>query len=177
MPKKKTPVSKKQDLPSKAPKGYEAILNSISSKIKSAQARAMSAVNRELIEVYRDIGETIHKQQKNAQWGDSVVEKLASDLQKAFPGMKGLSSRNLWRMRDFHISYEGNQKLTALLSEISWTHHLVILEQCKDLLEREFYIRMSKETLKNSPGKRRFDRISSKLENFYVTTQLCKFHS
>lgn len=172
MPKKKNPVSKKKDLPAKAPKGYEAILNSISSKIKSAQARAMSAVNRELIEVYREIGETIHKQQKNAQWGDSVVEKLASDLQMAFPGMKGLSSRNLWRMRDFHLSYEGDQKLTALLSEISWTHHLVILEQCKDPLEREFYIRMSKKNswsyrvLMNQISNKTFEKVMISQSNF-----------
>lgn len=47
-------------------------------------------------------------------------------------------------MKDFYLSYRSNEKLTALLAEISWTHHLVILEKCKDLLEREFYMRMSK---------------------------------
>lgn len=47
-------------------------------------------------------------------------------------------------MKDFYLSYHGNEKLTALLAEISWTHHLVILEKCKDSLEREFYIKMSK---------------------------------
>jgi DUF1016 N-terminal domain len=89
MPKKKNPISKKKDLPANSPKGYEAILNFIGFKIKSTQARAMSAVNSELIEVYREIGETIHKQQKNTQWGDSIVEKLASDLQKAFSRDEG----------------------------------------------------------------------------------------
>ncbi len=172
MPKKQKPVSNKKDLPAKVHKGYEAILNSISSKIKSAQARAMSAVNCELIGIYKEIGKTIHEQQKNAQWGDSIVEKLASDLQKAFPGMRGLSSRNLWRMRDFHLSYEGNQKLTALLSEISWTHHLVILEQCKAPLEREFYIRMSKRNgwsyrvLMNQISNKTFEKVMISQSNF-----------
>lgn len=58
--------------------------------------------------------------------------------------MQGFSARNLWRMRDFYLSYNQDEKLTALLAEISWTHHLVIMEKCKDPLEREFYIRMSK---------------------------------
>lgn len=144
MSKKKTPISKKKDLPAKPPKGYEAILNSISSKIKSAQARAMSAVNRELIEVYREIGRTIHEQQERGEWGNSVVDSLAQDLQKSFPGMRGFSSRNLWRMRDFYQSYEGNEKLTTLSAEISWSHNVALLSKCKDHLQREFYMKMSR---------------------------------
>jgi predicted nuclease of restriction endonuclease-like (RecB) superfamily len=73
-----------------------------------------------------------------------VVELFSKDLQKSFPGMKGLSSRNIWRMRDLYLSYHENQKLTSLMAEISWTHHLHLLEKCKDSLEREFYIRMSR---------------------------------
>jgi len=69
---------------------------------------------------------------------------LSQDLQKAFPGIKGFSSRNLWRIKDFYQSYHTNEKLPAVLAEISWTHHVYILEKCKDPLEREFYIKMSK---------------------------------
>lgn len=172
MPKKPKDILSKANPPAQFSQQYQAILDSISSKIKSAQTRAMSAVNRELIEVYREIGRTIHEQQKEAEWGDSVVQRLAEDLQKAFPGMKGLSSRNLWRMRDFHVSYEGNEKLTALLSEISWTHHLVILEQCKDPLEREFYIRMSKKNawsyrvLMNQISNKTFEKVMVSQSNF-----------
>jgi len=54
--------------------GYKETLESIVSKIKVAQFNAMSAVNRELIEVYRDIGKTIHERQQTAEWGKSVVE-------------------------------------------------------------------------------------------------------
>lgn len=69
---------------------------------------------------------------------------MSQDLQKAFPGIKGFSSRNLWRIKDFYQSYHTNEKLPAVLAEISWTHHVYILEKCKDPLEREFYIKMSK---------------------------------
>jgi predicted nuclease of restriction endonuclease-like (RecB) superfamily len=126
------------------PEGYKDILASIVLKIKAAQARALKAVNQELIEIYRDIGKTIHEKQEQREWGDSVVERLAKDLQNGFPGIKGLSSRNLWRMRDLYKSYHGNEKLTTLSSEISWSHNVALLSKCKDLLEKEFYMKMSK---------------------------------
>ena len=119
MPKKKKEVSKKKNLPAKLPKGYADILDSISSKIKSAQARAMSAVNRELIEVYRDIGKVIHEQQDKGEWGDSVVKTLASDLQKTFPGMRGFSYRNLYTMRNLYTSYSDSEKLQTLSAQSS----------------------------------------------------------
>jgi predicted nuclease of restriction endonuclease-like (RecB) superfamily len=126
------------------PDDYAPVLETIVDKIREAQARAKKAVNFELVSVYREIGRIIHEKQSRSEWGTSVVEKLAKDLKNLFPQTKGLSSRNLWRMKDFYLSYCGKEKLTALLAEISWTHHLHILEKCKDSLEREFYIRMSK---------------------------------
>lgn len=126
------------------PKGYASVLEAITGKIRAAQTRAMVVVNRELIDVYRDIGKTIYEQQQAAEWGSSVVEQLAKDLQKSFVGMRGFSSRNLWNMRDFYLSYADNQKLQAMTAEISWTHNVVVFEKCKDPLKREFYIKMSK---------------------------------
>lgn len=56
--------------------------------------------------------------------------------------MQGYSARNIWYMRMFYITYHENTKLQPMVAEISWTKHLVILDRCKDDLEREFYIRM-----------------------------------
>jgi predicted nuclease of restriction endonuclease-like (RecB) superfamily len=142
-PKKKT-LAKKSDSKIALPSGYVEVLDNLRDLIKTAQLKAISAVNQSLISTYRGIGQTIYEQQKTAEWGDSIVEQLAKDLQNSFPGMRGFSARNLWNMRDFYLSYEGNAKLQAMTAEISWTHNVVILEKCKDLLEREFYIRMSK---------------------------------
>lgn len=47
-------------------------------------------------------------------------------------------------MRTFYVEYYGNSKLAPLVREIAWSHNLVILEKCKDDLEREFYIQMTK---------------------------------
>jgi len=174
MAKSNTKGMVKAELSNKTPDSYEyeTVLKSIVKKIKESQTRAMVAVNCELITLYWDIGKTINTEQKNASWGSSVVDRLAKDLQKSFPGMKGFSSRNLWRMRDFYTSYCDNTKLPALLAEISWTHHVYILEKCKDPLEREFYIRMSKRNswtyrvLLNQIDNQNYEKTMSSQTNF-----------
>ena len=47
-------------------------------------------------------------------------------------------------MRQFYLAYHGHEKLQPLVGETSWAKHLAILGKCKDPLEREFYIRMTK---------------------------------
>lgn len=47
-------------------------------------------------------------------------------------------------MRQFYETYAEDTKLSPLVREIAWSHNLVILGSCKDSLEREFYIRMTK---------------------------------
>nr|NGX50947.1 hypothetical protein [Chlamydiota bacterium] len=132
MLKEKKVVKKTSKGPTSLPDGYINILESITSKIKASQTRALTAVNRELIEVYREIGKTLYGQQEQAEWGSFVVERLAKDLQKTFPGMRGFSSRNLWRMKDFYLSYRENKKLTTLSAEISWSHNVALLSKCQD---------------------------------------------
>jgi predicted nuclease of restriction endonuclease-like (RecB) superfamily len=126
------------------PDDYKNLLIEVKQHIHSAQYEALKAVNKHLIALYWDIGKTIVTRQEGATWGKSVVEQLAKDLQAEFPGISGFSARNIWRMRDFYLTYEANEKLTPLVAEIGWTHNLVILEKCKDDLEREFYIRMTR---------------------------------
>ena len=123
---------------------YITVLNEIKQRIRTAQYEALKAVNKELISLYWDIGRCIIEQQNSKGWGKSVVEQLAQDLQAEFPGIRGFSARNIWRMRDFYITYHKNQKLSPLVAEIGWSHNIIIMGKCKDDLEREFYIRMTK---------------------------------
>lgn len=123
---------------------YLALLGAIKQRIRAAQYQALKTVNKELIALYWDIGKTIITRQEGETWGKSIVEQLAKDLQAEFPGMSGFSSANLWRMRNFYQVYAENEKLAPMVREIGWTHNLVILEKCKDDLEREFYIRMTR---------------------------------
>jgi predicted nuclease of restriction endonuclease-like (RecB) superfamily len=122
-------------------KDYKAFFIEIKEKIYKAQYDALKQVNKALIKLYWDIGKSIVEKQQIHKWGKSVVEKLAEDLQAEFPGMNGLSSRNVWRMRMFYVEYE---KLPPMVAEISWSHNILIIEKCKEENERKFYIGMSK---------------------------------
>ncbi len=123
---------------------YPRLLAEVKERIRAAQYSALKAVNKELVGLYWDIGRMIVERQKTQGWGKAVVQQLAVDLQSAFPGVRGFSVQNLWYMRQFYKEYHDNPKLQPLVGEISWTKNLVIMSRCKDLLEREFYIRMTR---------------------------------
>jgi predicted nuclease of restriction endonuclease-like (RecB) superfamily len=124
--------------------GYNTFLTEIKDRIRKAQYEALKSVNKELINLYWDIGRMIVERQEKYKWGKSVVENLAKDLQDEFPGIQGFSIANLWRMRAFYLQYKDNEKLAPLVREISWTKNIAIVEKCKDDSEREFYILMTK---------------------------------
>jgi len=124
--------------------GYGNLLGDIKERIRSAQYTALRAVNRELIGLYWDIGRMIVERQVREKWGKAVVERLAQDLRSAFPGIRGYSSTNLWNMREFYNVYGDSEKLQSLTGEIGWTHNVAIMQKCKDDLQREFYIRMTR---------------------------------
>jgi len=123
---------------------YGKLLIEVKERIHRAQYEALKAVNKELIALYWDIGALIVGQQKKHGWGKSIVENLAKDLQMEFPGMHGFSSRNIWYMRTFFMIYSKEAKLQPLVAEIGWAHNVIIMEKCKNMLEREFYIRMTR---------------------------------
>ena len=119
---------------------YKTFFKKIKERIHKARYDALKSVKKELINLYWDIGKSITAKQEKLGWGKSIVETLAGDLQKEFPGIQGFSSANLWRMRNFHITYQENKKLAPLVREISWTKNVIIMERCKDDIRREFYI-------------------------------------
>ncbi len=144
-------MNNKPDKPAHQPKAmgrlpgdYPGLLDDIKRRIRSAQYEALKAVNKELIGLYWDIGRMIVERQKGASWGKAVVETLAVDLQREFPGMQGFSVQNLWYMRQLFLEYSGQAKLQPLVGEISWTKHLIIMARCKAPDERQFYIEMAR---------------------------------
>ena len=123
---------------------YSFLLKDIRERIHNAQYAAFRAVNKELMTLYWDIGRLIIERQKGKTWGKSIVERLADDLKKEFPEIRGFSASNLWRMKLLFEAYGENEKLAPMVREIGWTHNFIILEKCKDSLQREFYIRMTR---------------------------------
>ena len=123
---------------------YSDFVLSIKQRILQSQYEALKRVNKELIALYWDIGKSIVEKQDAFGWGKSVVKNLAEDLQREFVGIKGFSVQNLWNMRLFYLEYRNSEKLQTLSREISWSHNMAIIQKCKDNLEREFYIQMTK---------------------------------
>lgn len=123
---------------------YEPLVKQVKNLIHKKQYQVLKAMNAETINLYWEIGEEICRQQNEHGWGKSIVKVLSKELQLEFPGAKGYSAANLWRIRNFYLTYCNSEKLAPLVREISWSNNIVIMEKCKDDLEREFYIQMTK---------------------------------
>ncbi len=143
--------------------GYASLLTNIKTRVRAAQLRAAVTVNRELIRLYWDIGKVIVTAQQTKGYGKQVVERLAGDLHREFPGMAGLSSLNLWRMRAFYTAYRNRsvilsqavtesprQKLSQAVTEsvdqppeplasLPWGHNLVLLHKLESDADRLWY--------------------------------------
>ena len=127
----------------------------IVSIIDNARARAMRAVNAELINMYWEIGAYISEKVDSAGWGKNVVSEFSEFLRNHYPAAKGFSPQNIWRMKQFYETYCGKEKLSPLVREISWTNNLLIMAGCKSDEAREFYLTLC---ARNNYSKRELDR-------------------
>jgi predicted nuclease of restriction endonuclease-like (RecB) superfamily len=79
---------------------------------------AARAVNRDGILLYWDTGWGIVQKQEEHGWGDSIVEQVAADLTRSFPGAKGFSVANVWRMRQFYLIHNERPFLAQAVREM-----------------------------------------------------------
>ena len=84
---------------------YPAFLAALKERILHARTSAARAINRELVSLYWDIGQSIVEKQQILGWGESVIDRLSSDLQDAFPRTTGFSPRNMRDMKRFYLAY------------------------------------------------------------------------
>ena len=133
------------------PTGYAEWLVELKTRVRSAQLKAAVSVNAEMIQLYWDIGRAIVERQDRASWGKAVVDQLASDLQREFPGAGGFSSQNVWKMRQFFTEYAIlSQPVRELeppqaLLEIPWGHNTEIFFKVKQPAARLWYAKAAKE--------------------------------
>jgi predicted nuclease of restriction endonuclease-like (RecB) superfamily len=148
MPKKSQTDSKKHGLdhPKKRPasliqppEGYSDWLADLKTRIHTAQQQATLAVNRELVLLYWQIGRDILTRQAEQGWGAKVIDRLAHDLRKAFPEMKGFSPRNLKYMRAFAEAWPDGEIVQEVLAQLPWYHQLALLDKLKTADERRWY--------------------------------------
>lgn len=121
------------------PIGYADWLAELKQRIHAAQQRATLAVNRELVLLYWQIGQDILARQASQGWGSKVVDRLARDLRKAFPDMKGFSPRNLKYMRAFAEAWPDGEFVQAALAQLPWYHQLALLDKLQTAEERQWY--------------------------------------
>lgn len=120
-------------------KNYHEIVN----LIEEAKNRVNSYVNRELINLYLEIGKYVSKKVERDGWGKGTVKALSEFLSKNYPDTKGFSAQNIWRMKQFYETYKDNEKLSTLSREISWSNNCIIFSRTKSIEEREFYLQMT----------------------------------
>ena len=116
---------------------YASFLKELKDRVKQSQLKASLAVNTELIQLYWDIGKAIVEKQEQEGWKAQVIEKLCIDLQRSFPGMKGFSRANIFKMRAFYLAYARVSQAVRLLNElpiakIPWGHNVLIITKIKN---------------------------------------------
>lgn len=131
--------------PAALPSRYGAVLADLKARVRAAQVRAVLSVNRELIQLYWQIGREILRCQREEGWGAKVVERLAKDLRAEFPEMEGFSSRNLKYMRAFAVVYSEAEFVQQVVAQIPWGHNLLLLNKLRQPELREWYARKTLE--------------------------------
>lgn len=127
--------------------GYHEFLSDLKIKIRNAQLKAAIAASRELIELYWELGKDIVEKQEKEGWGSKVLERVAKDLQNAFPGIEGFSRTNIFRMRSFYLAYSNCPTAVGQLQKdllepffnAPWGHNSILLDKLKNFEERLWY--------------------------------------
>ena len=153
----------------KPDKNYTEFIRSLKQEIINSRYQAARLANREQLSLYYKTGCMLSEKVKAQKWGTKVLEQIALDLQSNLPGLKGFSFTNLKKMRQFYEAYpnfeirpsvtaqmantdftaqkEGSNSIGPLATtqlemfwSISFTHHILLLNRCKKVEERLFYI-------------------------------------
>ncbi len=119
---------------------YQSIFIELKKKILTSQLKALRTVNKELVMLYWEIGNTILQNQSQKGWGAKIIDTLSKDLREAFPDMKGFSIRNLKYMRQFAYNYPNITIVQEVLAQLPWYHNITLIQKIKDENVRQWYI-------------------------------------
>ena len=115
----------------------------ITNIIETARNNALQAVNTELIKMYWNVGEYLYELTSNSAYGDKIIDEIAEYIAQSNPTIKGFNRRGLYRMRQFYEAYKDDAIVSPLVTQLSWTNHLIILSGAKSAEERRFYIELA----------------------------------
>jgi predicted nuclease of restriction endonuclease-like (RecB) superfamily len=123
------------------PANYGATLKAIQLRIQQERSRVVLSANAALIVLYWDIGRLIVDRQQREGWGTKVIDRLARDLRRCFPGTQGFSTRNLQLIRAFAEAFPDAAIVKQLASQLPWWHLVRLVQRVKDAKAREWYMR------------------------------------
>ena len=106
--------------------------------INETRKRVAININTELTLMYWHIGERINREvlkNERAEYGKQIIAQVATQLQNEF-GSKGFEERNIRRMMTFANLFPDYQIVSALPTQLSWSHIIEILP-LKDDIQRE----------------------------------------
>ena len=107
------------------PEDYAAALAEIKDRVRQERLRVVLAANSAMVLLYWDIGRVILDRQAREGWGARVIDRLAEDLQTAFPEMRGLSPRNLKYMRAFAGAWPDAQIVQRTVAQLPWRQNII----------------------------------------------------
>lgn len=137
-------TSKKRDKPVAAPSKdpFGKLLGDIRSILSQARQQAYVAVNSAMVESYWQIGRRIVEEeqhgQQRAEYGAQLIRELSRGLSEEFGS--GFSVANLKNFRQFYLTYPEDGKGYALRSQLSWTHHRLIM-RVDNPAARDYYMK------------------------------------
>jgi predicted nuclease of restriction endonuclease-like (RecB) superfamily len=122
--------------------------------IRERRQHALQAVNTELVTLYWEVGKILSGKVASEAWGMKTIESLADHLRYEQPDLKGFNRRGLYRMKQFYETYPG-EIVSPAVTQLSWTHNLLIMSQSKSEEKRNFYLKMAE---KEKWSKRELER-------------------
>ena len=118
------------------------LLGDIRDLILTTKENVSRGVNAALVLLYWKIGERIRRdvlKEKRAGYGDRIVSALATQLETEFG--RSFAERNLRRMIQFSEVFPDAQIVSALTTQLNWTHFVDLLPLNKPH-QRDFYAEM-----------------------------------
>lgn len=110
--------------------------------ILSAREQVARSVNAALVLLYWQVGDRIRRdilEERRAEYGERIVSALSAQLEAEFG--RGFGRRNLFRMIRFAEVFPDRQIVSALMTQLGWTHFLQIIP-IDDPLKPDFYAEM-----------------------------------
>ena len=127
-------------LPETDPADYAETLDALQQAVLSARFTIQRRANAEVIALYWRIGATVLERERTGAWDSAAVTRLAEDLERQFPTMRGFSPADLSAMRAFAAAWpERNGIVQQPVGQLPWAHVVQLLEKLDDQTLREWY--------------------------------------